>query len=98
MKTGNAVLAVFSFWMAFTFPFTAIDIIKTNNLESMLSVSTGIAGLIVFCFFALLGIVALAYGREHEEKIQKTYVREQPISKEALRNITSDEKTDDLFK
>jgi len=97
MKTGNAVLAVFSFWMAFTFPFTAIDIIKTNNLESMISVSTGVAGLIVFCFFALLGIVALAYGREHVE-IQKTYVREQPISKEALRKITSDEKTDDLFK
>ena len=102
MRTGNAILAVFSFWMAFTFPLTAIDTIKTNNLESMMPVSTGIFALFVFFFFIAAGIVSLAFGKEsivnHKIAFAKTPV-EREKAKEALIKVTGDEKLtiDDLF-
>lgn len=103
MRTGNAILAVFSFWMAFTFPLTAIDTIKTNNLESMLPVSPGIAGLCVFFFFIAAGIVALTYGKETMDDHRLAYAKQpadREISKEALRKITGDEKltAEDIFR
>lgn len=103
MRTGNAILAVFSFWMAFTFPLTAIDTIKTNNLESMIPVSTGIFALCIFFFFIAAGIVSLAFGKESIINHKIVYAKQpadREISKEALRKITGDEKltAEDIFK
>ena len=64
MKTGNALLGAFFFWMAFYIPITVITLILEKDWAQKLPVDYRILIFIIFGVFVALGAVSLVFGRE----------------------------------
>lgn len=65
MKTGNSVLAVFFFYMAFRIP------IEINNLALGDDVIYELLSVMLFGVCIILGCVSLEYGRDSRKTIDK---------------------------
>ncbi len=68
MKTGNAILGVFFFWMAFYIPITVITTILENEWAQRLPIDLYLLIFIIFGVFVAFGTVSLLLGREKKQE------------------------------